>query len=819
MTDLPNSARIVIIGGGVGGTSIAYHLGIMGCSDVVLVDRDELTNGSTFHSAGLVGQLRSSVNLTKTMMYSAELYRELSRDLETDPGWVECGGIRLACTPERLSELHRQVGWAKTFGLPLEEITPKEAQDLFPLMSCDGVLGATFLETDGYLDPSLLTHSFAKQARSFGIEIATHTRVVGIETENNRVRGVQTDRGRIECEIVVNAAGMYAAEIGRMAGVRIPIIPFSHQYLITTAFREESDTKVLPTLRDPDLLVYFRQDVRGLLMGGYERNSRAAFLTEQYQDSIPGDFNGRLLDEDWARFEEITENSTRRVPIMAEMQIRKLLNGPEGFTPDNEFCLGETEIDGLFVAAGFCAHGIAGAGGIGKVMAEWILRGEPSMDLWEMDIRRFGKQYRSGSYTLARTRENYETYYDIRFPNQEREAGRPLRRSPAYQWHLDHGASFGEKSGWERVNYYRSNEDPTLEHLRPNGWAGKYWSTAIAIEHRATRNTAGLFDETSFAKFEVSGLGAARLLNMLCDNDVTRGVGRVTYTQMLNERGGIEADFTVTQLAADRFLIVTGTAFGGHDMSWIRHNLPSDGSVMLRDMTGAYACFGVWGPNAPSIIASLTAAPIDSRSFPYMTAQEIAIADVPVLALRVTFVGEVGWEFYCSSEYGMTLWEALIEAGEPFGMVTGGYRAIDSLRLEKGYRIWGGDITPDETPYEAGLEFCVKLDKKEFIGRDAIVGVKKAGFASRLVTIVFDDLKDVALGNEPVRIDGIVHGRVTSGGIGYSIDRSIAYAYIPQSLVSVGRRCEVYLFGKWAGATVSEDVLFDSESERIKGRY
>ncbi len=819
MTGLPNSARIVIIGGGVGGTSIAYHLGLMGCSDVVLVDRDELTNGSTFHSAGLVGQLRSSVNLTKTMMYSAELYRELSRDSETDPGWVECGGIRLACTSERLSELRRQVGWAKTFGLPLEEISPREAQNLFPFMSIEGVLGATFLATDGYLDPSLLTYAFAKEARSFGIEIATHTRVVGIETESDRVRAVQTDRGRIECEIVVNAAGMYSAEIGRMAGVRIPIIPFSHQYLITTAFRQEDDTKVLPTLRDPDLLVYFRQDVRGLLMGGYERHSKAAFLTEQYQDAIPTDFNGRLLDEDWARFEEITENSARRVPIMAEIQIRKLLNGPEAFTPDNEFCLGETEVGGLFVAAGFCAHGIAGAGGIGKVMAEWILKGEPSMDLWEMDVRRFGKQYRSGSYTLARTRENYETYYDIRYPNQEREAGRPLRRSPVYKWHLDHGAYFGEKSGWERVNYYRSNEDPTLEHLRPNGWAGQYWSTAIATEHRATRNTACLFDETSFAKLEVSGPGAATLLNRLCDNNVARGIGRVTYTQMLNEHGGIEADFTVSQLAADRYLIVTGTAFGGHDMSWIRRHLPLDGSVVLSDVTGAYACFGIWGPKALTITASLTSATIDARSFPYMTAREITIGDVPVLALRVTFVGEMGWEFYCSSEYGMALWETLIKAGEPNGMVTGGYRAIDSLRLEKGYRIWGSDITPDETPYEAGLEFCVKFDKGEFIGREALVSVSKTELTSRLVSIVFDDLKDVVLGNEPVRIDGAVLGRVTSGGIGYSIDRSIAYAYIPQSLASIGRRCEVYLFGVWAKGTVSAEVLFDPKSERIQGRY
>ena len=819
MNELPSSARVVVIGGGVGGISIAYHLGLMGCSDVVVVDRDELTNGSTFHSAGLVGQLRSSVNLTKMMMYSAELYRELSRKPETDPGWVECGGIRLACTSERLSELRRQVGWAKTFGLALEEISPAEAADLFPLMSTDGVLGATFLASDGYLDPSQLTYAFAAQARGFGIEIATHTRVIGIETNSNRVSAVITDRGRIEADVVVNASGMYAAEVGRMAGVRVPVVPFSHQYLVTSGFREESDTRVLPTLRDPDLLVYFRSDVRGLVMGGYERQSRPAFLTDALQDSIPDDFNGRLLDEDWPRFEEITQNSIRRVPVMAEVQIRKLINGPEGFTPDNEFCLGETEVDGFFVAAGFCAHGIAGAGGIGKVMAEWILEGQPRMDLWEMDIRRFGSQYRSGSYTLARTRENYESYYDIRFPNHERQGGRPLRRSPAYEWHRGKGAFFGEKSGWERVNYYTSNEDPSLEYLRPSGWAGQHWSSAIAVEHCATRSTAGLFDETSFSKFEVAGPGAPALMNRLCDNNVVRGPNKITYTQMLNEQGGIEADFTVTQLDVDRFLVITGTAFGGHDQSWIRRHLPEDRSVVLRDLTGAYACFGLWGPNARVIAEKLTPTPLDNQSFGFMTAQEIAIGNVPVLALRVTFVGEHGWEFYCSSEYGSTLWDTLIDAGEEHGLVPGGYRAIDSLRIEKGYRVWGSDITPDDTPDEAGLEFCVNLDKGDFVGRDAIVSKRLVGVSRALTCIVFDSISAAALGNEPVRIDGALVGRVTSGSLGYSVNRSVAYAYLPTNLAKTGRRCEVYLFGVWSPASIADAVLVDPAGLRVRGRY
>lgn len=814
MQDLPESAKVVIIGGGVGGASIAYHLALLGLTDVVLLDRNELTNGSTFHSAGLVGQLRGSVTLTKMMMYSAELYRELAKSPETDPGWVESGGIRLACTKERREELQRQVGWARTFGLGLEEISVGEARDLFPLMETEGVLAATFLPTDGYLDPSQLTQSLARAARAKGVEIHTNTRVSELVVEGGRIRGVKTDRGTIVADKVVNAAGMYAAEIGRMAGVRIPIIPFSHQYLVTTGFRSEDDRVRLPTLRDPDLLIYFREDARGLVMGGYERHSRAAFLDQHLKDAIPGDFNGRLLEEDWERFEEITTNSAKRVPLMSEVQIRKLINGPEGFTPDNEFCLGETEVSGLFVAAGFCAHGIAGAGGIGKVMAEWIVEGEPSLDLWEMDIRRFGRHWRSYDYTLARTRENYETYYDIRYPNHERTSARGLRRSPAYTWHLDHGAVFGEKSGWERVNYYASNEDPSLEHFRPKGWAGMNWSSAIAREHLATRESAALFDETSFSKLRIEGLGAAKYLNWLADNDVAKGPGRITYTQLLNSKGGIEADLTITQLAQDSFMLVTGTAFGNHDFSWLRSHLPGDGSVRLTDVTGGYACYALWGPNSRKILAPLTDADLSNGAFPYLRAQEITVGHVPVIALRVTFVGELGWELYCTSEYGSSLFETLVEAGREHSMVVGGYRAIDSLRLEKAYRVWGSDVTPDDDPIEAGLEFCLRPNKPGgFLGQE---GLAMRESARRLVCLVLEDTKSVALGNEPIMVSGSVVGRVTSGGIGYSVQESIAYGYVPADLASPGQRCEVFIFGEWIGASIVESPLFDPEMKKIR---
>ncbi len=802
--ELPASARVVIIGGGVGGASIAYHLAQLGEPDVVLLDRNELTSGSTFHSAGLVGQLRSSLPLTRMMMDSVELYRTL------DCGWVECGGIRLACTPEREQEVMRQVAWAKTFGLPLELISPAEAKELFPLMDTAGVRCASYLATDGYLDPSLLTTALADGARAGGVKIFTHTRVEAIDVRDGAVRGVQTEWGPIEAELVVNAGGMFAAEIGRMAGVRVPIVPFAHEYLVTQPFRERTPGEHLPTLRDPDLLIYFREEGGGLIMGGYERDSAPWALDERLLDAVPADFNGRLLEEDWPRFEEIAANSRRRVPVMDEITVTRLINGPEAFTPDNEFCLGESEVRGFFVAAGFCAHGLAGAGGIGKAMAEWILAGEPAMDMWEMDIRRFGPHFRSPSYTLKRAREVYETYYDIRYPGHERQAGRPLRTSSAYPWHAEHGAAFGEKSGWERVNWYESNAPAGDESLRPRGWAGMHWSPAIGAEHRATREHAGLFDESSFAKLEVSGPGAAEFLEGLCDNRVARDVGAITYTQMLNHRGGIECDFTVTRVEDELFSIVTGTAFGNHDLSWIRRHAPGDGSVRCSDVTARWACFALWGPRAREILAPLTP---DALEFPYMSMRELAVGDVPARALRVTFVGELGWEIYCPTEYGPGLWRALWESGREHGLRSCGYRAIDSLRLEKGYRVWAADITPDETPREAGLGFCVKREGR-FIGRDALEAAGQP--QRRLRCLVLDDPRSVALGNEPVRVGGEILGRVTSGGYGYTVERSIAYAYLPAE-IELGTAVEVDIFGQWVPGVLTAEPLFDPKGERVRG--
>ena len=794
----------MVIGGGVGGCSILYWLTRLGWDDVVLVERADLTSGSTFHSAGLVGQLRGSLSLTKMMMNSVELYRTVGAEVDLDTGWHEVGSLRLASSQERMEELRRQAGWAKTFGLPLELVSPDEAQRLFPPMSTDGVLGAAYLPTDGYIDPSQLTFALAEGARRRGAEIDTNTRVTAIPVEHGRVTGVVTDQGEIEADVVVNAGGMFAKEIGALAGVNVPVVAMAHEYLVTRPADVPLD---VPTMRDPSLLVYFRGESGGLVMGGYERHPAPWSL-----DGIPPDFNSKLLAEDWPRFEELMENAVVRVPSLEEMEVIRLINGPEAFTPDGEFILGPTDVHGFWTAAGFCAHGLAGAGGMGQLVAEWIVEGVPSLDVWEMDSRRFGRHYASREYTLARTHEVYATYYDVKYPGHERAAGRPLRVSPTYPRTLALGAAFGEKSGWERVNWFEPNAAHGDESLRPRGWAGKLWSPAIGVEHRACRETAALFDETSFAKIEVAGDGAAEFLERLCDNRVARDVGAITYTQMLNERGGVECDFTVTRLAHDRFRIVTGTAFGQHDLAWIRSHAPGDGSVQIEDVTSKFACVGLWGPRARDILEPLTPTPLD---FPYMRARELAVGAVPCLALRVTYVGELGWELYCPMEFGLRLWDELWRAGEEHGLVGGGYKAIDSLRLEKGYRVWGADVTPEETPYEAGLGFAVKLDKGDFVGRDALVERREA--EKRLACVVLDDPRAVALGSEPVRVDGRIVGRVTSGGFGYTVGRSIAYAYVPAAELAVGHEVEVEIFGDWISGSVAEEPLYDPKGERLRG--
>jgi len=804
MTD---RARVVVIGGGIGGCSILYWLARLGLTDAVLVERAQLTSGSTFHSAGLVGQLRGSLPLTRMMMNSVELYRTLGEEVGLETGWREVGSLRLASSHEHMEELQRQSDWAETFGLALHLISANEAQERFPVMTTEGVHGAAYLPTDGFLDPSQVTLALAKGARQRGATIYTDTRVTGVRVERGRVTGVETSRGFIECEVVVDAGGIYAHEIGLLAGVHVPIIPMAHQYVIT---KDAGLPRDMPTMRDPARLVYFRGESGGLVAGGYERNPEPWGL-----GGIAGDFNNQLLNEDWDRFADVYEAAALRVPILADAEVVKLINGPEAFTPDGEFILGPSQVEGFWVAAGFCAHGVAGSGGMGQLMAEWIINGQPGLDTWEMDSRRFGPQYRSREYALKRTHEVYATYYDVKFPGHERRAGRPLRVPPCYQRHVALDAAFGEKGGWERVNWYESNTKDGDESLRPDGWSGRLWSPAVGAEHRACRERAALFDETSFSKLEVRGPDAAGFLERLCANRVAKAPGTMTYTQLLNPRGGVECDLTVTRLDEDRFRLVTGTAFGNHDRAWILSHVRANDRVVVDDVTSQFACFALWGPRARAILQSVTETDCSNDAFAYMKARDLNVGAAPCLAQRVTFVGELGWEIYCPSEYALVLWDTLMSAGRPHGLTPGGYKAIESLRLEKGYRVWGSDVTSIDTPFEAGLGFAVRMGKGDFIGRDAL---EAAGAPTRcLVGLVLDDPRVVALGSEPVRVDGRVVGRVTSGGYGYTVGHSIAYAYVPADDVEEGRRVEVVVFGRVVGARVTSEPLFDPTNARVRG--
>ncbi|MEV4250712.1 FAD-dependent oxidoreductase [Streptosporangium canum] len=830
--ELPNSARAVVIGGGVAGCSVAYHLARLGWSEVILVERHELTEGTTWHSAGFVGQLRSTVTQTKMIMYSAGLYPELAELTGMDPGWHGVGGLRLATTPERVEESLRLAGAGETYGLGLSVLSGAEAKEMLPLLDVRDVRAALWLPGDGWLDPALLARALAAGAEKLGVRIFTGTRVTGLDVVGGEVSGVRLALGAeewsVQADTVVIAAGAASGRVGRLAGVDIPVVPIKHQYVVTEPFDVPSS---MPTVRDPDNIVYFREEGGGILVGGYIRTP------EIWDTGNPLEEPRTLFAADMPKFQESWDSAARRVPALGRTGIVKVVHGPEAFTPDGEFLLGETAVRGLWAAAGFCVHGLAAAGGVGKIMAEWIVDGSPEYDVFGMDLRRFGGHARSSSWARAKALDSYSKYYDIVYPGEERTAARPLRRSPAWVRHAELGAEFGEKSGWERVNWFESNAGPSPE-ARPAGWAGRVWSPAIRQECLATRDAAGLFDQTSFSKLEISGHQALMRLQRVCAGQLDRPPGSIVYTQLLNERGGIEADLTVTRLAEDRFRLVTGTAFGVHDAAWLRgHGLD------VRDVTSAHACYCLWGPRALDILGTLSD---DDLTFGYMRAREISVGNVPVLAQRVTFVGEFGWELYCPSEYGLTLWDTLMEAGTPYGMRPAGYRAIDSMRLEKGYRVWGMDITPETTPVEAGLGFAVAKDK-DFLGRSALEAAARRarrdqpggqdrqdgtdgtdapagppdrlqgadGPARRLACLVLDDPRQVCLAGEPVRLGGEPASRVTSGGYGHRVERSIAYAYLPAG-TAPGDRAEVGVTGVWVGATAVAEPLYDPASDRIR---
>jgi sarcosine dehydrogenase len=772
VTDLPSSARAVVIGGGIVGCSTAYHLAHLGWTDTVLVERGQLTCGSTFHAAGLVGQLRSSANTTQLLGYSVDLYRRLEAETGQATGWKMNGGLRLACNAERWEEVKRQATTATSFGLDMQLLSPNEAQDLWPLMEVDDLVGAAFLPTDGQANPSDITMALAKGARQAGATIVENTMVERIDVIDGRIAGVVTNLGRIDCEIVVLCAGQWTRQLAATVGVNVPLVSVEHQYVIT----EPMDVpRNLPTLRDPDRLTYYKEEVGGLVMGGYEPNPKP---WSDASKRVPDDFTFQLLESDWDHFAPIMELAIGRVPQLAEVGINRLINGPESFTPDGMFILGEApELRNCFVGAGFNAFGIAAGGGAGMALAEWIVNGAAPYDLWNADIGRFGRNHRNTEWVRTRTLEAYAKHYTMAWPFEEHDSGRPNRRSPLYDRLLSQGACFGEKLGWERPNWYAdvaAGDEPhdVYSYGRQN------WFAPVGREHRAMRETAGLIDQTSFAKFVLKGPDALAALNWICANDVDKPVGALTYTQMLDARGGIQCDLTVGRTGEHEFYIVTGTGFATHDFDWIERSVPAGANAQLVDVTSGSSVLALMGPASRAILEAVTDDDVSNDGFPFGTLRRIGIAGCEVNALRITYVGELGYELHLPVEFAASVYDALMAAGLPLGLVNAGYRAIESCRLEKGYRAWGSDIGPDHTPIEAGMAWAVK-DRSgvEFIGREAIAAQRDSGVRKRLSGFTTDP-SVVLLGRETIYRNGERVGWLSSAGFGYTLDRSIGYGYV-----------------------------------------
>ena len=736
----------------------------------MLLERHKLASGSSFHAAGLVGQLRSSANVTQLLKYSVELYDRLEAETGQATGWKRNGGLRLACNEARMIEIRRQATTAKSFGLEMHLLTPQEALSLWPVMDSADLVGAAFLPTDGQVNPADLTAALARGARQGGVRILEDCPATGVLVEKGRAAGVATARGRIRCDVVVNCAGQWAKAVGRMAAVAVPLQSLQHQYMITEPI--PGVPRNLPTLRDPDRLIYFKEELGGLVMGGYEPDPIPWAVS-----GIPEGFHFALLQPDWDHFEQHMSQALARVPALATAGVKELINGPESFTPDGNFILGEApEVKGFYVGAGFNAFGIASGGGAGRALAEWIAGGEPPMDLWPVDIRRFGAHHRDERWVLARTREAYGKHYTMAWPHEEYASARPLRVSPLYGRLKEAGAVFGSKLGWERPNWFaRHGETPADVY----GFGRQNWFAAVGEEHRAAREAVALFDQSSFAKFLLVGRGAEQALGWLCANDVAKPPGTLVYSQMLNRRGGIECDLTVTRLAEESYYLVTGTGFATHDAAWIAANMPADAEANLIDVSSAYATLALMGPRARAVLAKTSDADLSNAAFPFARAREIMVAGAPVRALRVTYVGELGWELHVPTEYALHVYQALMEAGAEHGIVNAGYRAIESLRLEKGYRAWGADIGPDATPLEAGLGWAVKLATPQaFLGKEALAAQAQAPLAKRLACFTVADPAAVLLGRESIYRDGALVGWLASGGWGYTVGKGIGYGYV-----------------------------------------
>jgi 4-methylaminobutanoate oxidase (formaldehyde-forming) len=810
---LPSHARVVVIGGGIAGCSVAYHLTKLGWRDVLLLERRDVSCGTTWHAAGLVGQLRATENLTRLAKYGAELYERLEAETGQATGFRRPGSVSVARTAERMHELKRLASMARCFDVDVEVITPSEAGRRWPLMRTDDLVGALWLPRDGRTNPIDTTLALARGARQGGVTIAENTAVTAIRVERGRVAGVSTTDGDVACEVAVNCAGMWAREVGRMAGVTVPLHASEHFYIVTEPMAGVAPD--LPVLRDTDGYIYVREEVGGLLMGGFEPEAKPWGT-----DGIPADFAFSLLPEDWEHFQVLMEQAVIRIPAIESAPVRRHVNGPESFTPDGRYLLGEApECRNFFVAAGFNSIGIASGAGAGKAVAEWIVGGEPPMDLWDVDIRRVAPFQANPRYLRERTTEMVGALYAMHWPFQQPVTSRGVRRSVLHDRLAARGACFGVVMGWERANWYAT---PGMEPAYRYSYGRQNWFPCAAAEHRAVREAVGLFDQSSFTKLRLEGPDAPGVLQQLCANDVDVPAGRVVYTQMLNARGGIEADLTVTRLAEHAFLVVTAAAAGTHDADWIRRHL-GEARAGLTDVTSSQAVLGVMGPNARTLLSRLTDADLSGEAFPFLASREIWLASAPVRAARITYVGELGWELYVPTEFAAGLYDALVAAGADLGLRHAGYHAMDSLRMEKAYRSWGHDLGCEETPLEAGLGFAVRLDKPGgFLGRDALLAQHDRPLARRLVVFLLDDPEPLLYHAEPIWRDGVLVGRISSGAYGHTLGRAVGLGWVSHA---DGVSDRFVASGRWEIEVACERVSaraqlvspYDPKSLRVRG--
>ena len=813
VSEVPSHAQVVIIGGGVAGCSVAYHLTRLGWQDVVLLERKSLTSGTTWHAAGLIGQLRATHNLTRLAQYTAELYAALEKETGQATGFRQNGSLSIASEPERFEELRRGASMASCFGLEAEVISPAEARELHPLIETEDLVGAVFLPNDGQTNPIDTTQALARGARDHGAKIFEQTRVTGIETEGRRVTAVVTTSGRVACEFVVNCAGMWAKEVGQMCGVNIPLHAAEHFYVVTEPI--EGLPHNLPVLREPSACNYFKEDAGKLLVGMFEPVAKPWGM-----QGIPKDLEFETLPQDIEHIEPQLDLAMKRIPLLARTGIQTFFNGPESFTPDNRYMLGPApELDNFFVAAGFNSIGIVSGGGVGKVMADWIVEGHPPMDLWDVDIKRVMPFQANRRYLRERTTEAVGLLYAMHWPFFSPESARPVRVSPLHERLAAQGACFGELCGWERANWFAP------EGVQPRyrySYGRQNWFEYSAAEHRAVRETVGLFDLSSFGKFLLQGDDAEAVLNRVSTNDVAVAPGQVVYTQWLNERGGIEADLTVTRLEKDQYLIVTAAASQGRDFYWLRDRIPPDCHAVLTDVTSGWSVLSVMGPESRALLQPLSADDLSNDAFPFGTSREIDLGYARVRATRISYVGELGWELYVPTEFAPGVFDVILEDGAAHGLHLAGYHALNSLRIEKGYRHWGHDITNEDTPLESGLGFTVKWDKAGgFIGREALDEYRNAPLKRRLVQFRLEDPEPMLYHEEPIWREGVRVGRTTSGMYGHTLGGSVGLGYVehPEGVdheFMASGNFELEVAGKRFAAAASLRPMYDPTGEKIK---